>query len=383
MLELRTFDKHEVDESFLEWSKDKESRYLIQRAKSIDMLHDISTANIWIDCAMSEFIQEYLSENQIKNLREKLLEEFMDGVHLTAEQYEYLNVTSEELNKMIDKKHFQLSVNLLDSDFIQNVRLSSLNPSHWSCKVELCIADEIISEYMTVRNKLKKKRTEFLKQKSLATATKNDRFYNSRYTDAFSNEQKQRKRRLKHITKQIAEGLLLEPKRKERILKRITKLIKQSNIIKQELINQESMYGLMTHHELEKKRHPHSKLMLKKGQTKGSRRQTRAMLQASLQKFERNLLAIKKEEKRFKVDRNKVVKNINQKLFIGCYSTGPRHFSLKKGVSVKVLANSALFIQKCWRGYLARKKYGKGGRSRHALKMRKAAKQVINGRKFI
>lgn len=45
----------------------------------------------------------------------------MGGRYLTAEEHKYLNLTSEELNKMIDRPFYQKAVNCLETDYIQDV----------------------------------------------------------------------------------------------------------------------------------------------------------------------------------------------------------------------------------------------------------------------
>ena len=97
------------------------------------ILHKIGKASNYIDCGIQNFVQEILLDNQANNLRvrmflfqrltdkEKLLEEYMEGGGLTAAEHKYLNLTSEELNKMIDRIFYQKAVKQLESDYVEDV----------------------------------------------------------------------------------------------------------------------------------------------------------------------------------------------------------------------------------------------------------------------
>ena len=50
----------------------------------------------------------------------------MEGGGLSAAEHKYLNLTSEELNKMIDRLFYQRAVNHLESEYIEDVAVSEL-----------------------------------------------------------------------------------------------------------------------------------------------------------------------------------------------------------------------------------------------------------------
>ena len=86
-----------------------------------------------------------MKQNPTRDLREKVLKKHMDGRLLTDYEIKYLALTSESLNRFLDKKHYQKSLNFLTKDFVE--------------QVEMTIAEEIIGEYYKIKNRIKLKRT--------------------------------------------------------------------------------------------------------------------------------------------------------------------------------------------------------------------------------
>ena len=144
-------EKCVVRAQLIKWNKKKEKKFKKNRVDSRNIFHKLADASNYLDCGLSPFVQEVIKDNKANNLREKLLEEFMGGRYLTAEEHKYLNLTSEELNKMIDRPFYQKAVNCLENDYIEDI--------------ENCIADDILLNYMKIRKKLKNQRKKYLKRK--------------------------------------------------------------------------------------------------------------------------------------------------------------------------------------------------------------------------
>lgn len=236
----------------------------------------------------------------------------MDGIHLTKEEYNYLDLTSEELNKMIDKRYYQRKANLLDREFIHNV--------------EICIADEILSNYLKARNKVEKNRKKFLSLRSKKKAVENERFFKRMYETELSLAQKHKKKRVYDLMKKIIGQILESPEKMKKLQKKIQKVGTMFKEMKRDTQKLKTMYGLLTPNQLEHYRHPHSKVM-KKMNMKERRAKSSYIESRRTKKIRerRNSLIIKiqNEEKKFRVKRNTISKITDQNQFMKCYSGGP------------------------------------------------------------
>lgn len=140
------------------WNKRKENIYQHNKSYSKDWLkHSAPNKSVnYEDIGFSNFIQDILNNGQIKDLRDALLDKYMDGQWVTYKEIKYLDLTSEHLNMFQEKNIFKYAVQLLERECIEGI--------------EMMIGNEIIDEYNLVKKNVKDSR-----QKYLSNKNKNDR----------------------------------------------------------------------------------------------------------------------------------------------------------------------------------------------------------------
>lgn len=85
-------------------------------------------SSAFLDNGIGPIIQKTLNTGNSEKKRTLILERYMQGEWLTAEELRYLMLTSVSLEQFINKKYLQNIANLLDPKFIKNVKkLISLN----------------------------------------------------------------------------------------------------------------------------------------------------------------------------------------------------------------------------------------------------------------
>lgn len=232
-----------------------------------------------------------------------LLERYLDGLNLSKQEYKYLDLTSEELNKTVDKRHYQIRANLLDPDFIHNV--------------EVCIADEILTNYLKARKKVISNRKKFLSLRTKKKATSNERFFKKLYETELKPAQLHKKKRVYSLIKKTINQILQDPKKLKKLQLRIKKVAKLFKEMKRDTEKINTMHGEMTINQLEHFRHPHSKIFKKRGMRK--KRQSYSFTRRRNPAMDR----INKEEKKFRVKSSTISKLSGKEQFIKCFSTGP------------------------------------------------------------
>lgn len=105
----------------------------------------------FIDVANTDNYQKLKNSNAQTNLRDFLMEKFMDRQWISDEELRYLTYTSQFGQKFLDKPFFQQSV-------------TSISPGVKS-EVEMIIADGILDEYRSIKDKLLASRRKFLRIK--------------------------------------------------------------------------------------------------------------------------------------------------------------------------------------------------------------------------
>lgn len=147
-------DNRQENPSKYVWNKNKEQLYQSNKGRSKDWLqHSVPNKSVsFEDCGFSHFIQEILNNGQVKNLREKLLEKYIDGNWLTYKEIKYLDLTSEYLNMFLDKNIFKFAVQLLERECIDGI--------------EMMIGNEIIDEYNLLKKNIKDSRLNYLSKKN-------------------------------------------------------------------------------------------------------------------------------------------------------------------------------------------------------------------------
>jgi len=107
----------------IQWDQKREEEYQCLRVQAKDDLCAIARSVKYIDCGFSNCIQKVLNNDQVKDLRNQLLNRYMDGRSLTPQELKYLALTSETLNRFLDKKEYQHCADILEPEFISTVRL--------------------------------------------------------------------------------------------------------------------------------------------------------------------------------------------------------------------------------------------------------------------
>ena len=72
-------------------------------------------------------IRDLIDIDKSTNLREEILNKYIDGTALYPDELRYLTLTSPTLNKFLDKKEYQKQVNFLDPELIERIEFELVN----------------------------------------------------------------------------------------------------------------------------------------------------------------------------------------------------------------------------------------------------------------
>ena len=313
------------------------------------------------DAGMGSLIQRMVYKSRASELRDNILENYFDGKTLTEKEVQFLALTSQELNKFIDKEQYQRFVNRFSSDFIN--------------QLEINIAEQILSDYYDTRQVVFNKREQFLNnwntklKTKIAMASGSHQSSKSR-AELELNRQKQAMIKKKVITQFFggfsngSRFVSSEARNNSKSLhssstagwqkSSVERLNDSSGVRKQRSgsvprvykvhekmnkVTRSSLYGDVSDVWYYKARHPQSKLV---------------------PDFASGSLANHKKVAEDQMDkrvRSQEVKLKGQKTrFFFTYSAGPEGVKkLERRCGILNKRKAALLIQKCWRGYKARK----------------------------
>ena len=141
----------------IRWNDDKEEKFLADKKKALTNFYKIAKNPTYDDCGFARYTQKVLNDTDVKRLRVSLLDKVGDGQNLTEQELKYLELTSETLNRFLDKEEYQNATLMLDPDFLDYV----VSFDH---QLEVTVAEEILENYFLLRDKLKAARTKYMKQ---------------------------------------------------------------------------------------------------------------------------------------------------------------------------------------------------------------------------
>lgn len=311
-----------------------------------------------------------MPDKKNNNLRDQLLDKYMNGHWMTLEEIKYICMTSVTLNLFLNKKFYQKASDILDPDFIN--------------EIEINIADQITRSYYNIQDQVKDNRKIFLKRQNNEIHNKvyqmqryqekhcrnpimanhseaqSEQLLNTSYiklqTDQIrsimykaqvaknqgANEEKNSSPKRKK-----SNGIRFEYKKENWLTKRrsssnprILNSVKAKNQKDKFDFCNSVNFGRLSKKTLIHKQHPPSKILsFEQTYTDADKEQN------------------KKEESLYKLDRLCDEKFCNKKDFIRVNSTGPldREYRLRRPKDLIIRA--VLYIQKIFRGYLQRKQF--------------------------
>ncbi|EAS06131.2 IQ calmodulin-binding motif protein (macronuclear) [Tetrahymena thermophila SB210] len=134
-----------------EWSDELEKEFLNnKKLAKIIYSEDISVSN-WNQQGYLPLVQEYNLSNKKKMEREQLITNYQNGIWLTEKELKFIADTSSLLNKCIDQNYVQKIVNHISKDDVS--------------RLELSLAENIITNYQNMQNLIREQRLKFLKQR--------------------------------------------------------------------------------------------------------------------------------------------------------------------------------------------------------------------------
>lgn len=142
-----------------DWDDQKEAGF--HRAISSHKFGEIKEAKAphFFDIGMKDQWREIKKSSKMMNLRQFLLNKYMDRQWITDDELRYLTYSSKLGNRFLDRKLYQNIVNSISVDV--------------KSEVEMMIAEEILSDYYEIKNVLMKARREYLKEKYAKSRNEN------------------------------------------------------------------------------------------------------------------------------------------------------------------------------------------------------------------
>lgn len=104
-----------------QWTMENEKTFQEDKDKAKHLLHSLVNSSAFSENGLSQFVQNIINNDQAKDLREKLLNKYLDGNWMTIQEIKYLAMTSLTLNKFLDKKFYQNATDILEPEFIEGV----------------------------------------------------------------------------------------------------------------------------------------------------------------------------------------------------------------------------------------------------------------------
>ncbi|KAL4433519.1 hypothetical protein ABPG74_002916 [Tetrahymena malaccensis] len=140
-----------VNDDLPEWSEELEKEFLNnKKLAKIIYSEDISVSN-WNQQGYLPLVQEYNLSNKKKMEREQLITNYQNGVWLTEKELKFIADTSSLLNKCIDQSYVQKIVNHISKSDVS--------------RLELSLAENIITNYQNMQNLIREQRLKFLKER--------------------------------------------------------------------------------------------------------------------------------------------------------------------------------------------------------------------------
>ena len=285
---------------------------------------------------------------------------------MSVQELRYLAYTSETLSKFLDKDIYQHSVLMLDTNVVEDI--------------EMVIAEEIIDNYLHIRNYVKEARNGYLQEKNSDFHIKNGRSINNEIINTFQKNpselyrgiviQKAMKKQAIDTLDQIATTGRVQSARNIPN-KKYGGLIGNKNVVEDPddphhqaamrkldfekrnvwvpKMAHSTMYGKVTEKEYRHILHPQSKLLLKSEKIRLS--DIKHTLKGD------NKLDFKQIVDEYRLSRQSNPKLINNEKFLNAYSCGPlNRKSQNRKVNKETIIRAVITIQRFIRSFLAVKR---------------------------
>lgn len=133
-----------------EWDSYKENCFRTNRKSAKNLYNEEVKCSNFLSVAFLPLVQEtYLEEKKKKDRNIKLVK-YAEGEWLSSEELKFLADTNVLLNRCVDKKFLQDAVNIIDPEVLDNL--------------ELLLAENIIMNYESLRNTIKKARLQYIQE---------------------------------------------------------------------------------------------------------------------------------------------------------------------------------------------------------------------------
>ena len=338
----------------VDWDYAREKEFQSKKSRALSLFKDITSCASCNDIGLSAIIQGIVYKNRAGELRENIIQSYFDGQLLSEKEVQFLALTSQELNKFIDKDLYQKYVDLLSPEFIN--------------QLEINITEQILDDYYKAREVVSNKRERFLEEKNEATKKKivanTLDFLQKSSSPGLSFQRYQQKKVKKQIMKQLSGKSQVsvgdsrsrasssnKPKEDD-AGKPNSSLHKQtsschvpkvySDFKAKHKVSHSGLFGEVPDAEYYRMRHPTSKLI--------------PVTMANNKSSFNNIDELEKEQKEKRVLSSQTKPHGYRTTVYYAYSAGPRGIKrLEKRRKVVSKNRAATLIQKAWKGYIARK----------------------------
>ncbi len=332
----------------LDWSPAKEKHFQSKKSRALSLFKDITSCASCNDVGLSAIIQSIVYKNRAGELRENIIQSYFDGQLLSEKEVQFLALTSQELNKFIDKERYQKYVDLLSPEFIN--------------QLEINITEQILDDYYKAREVVSNKRERYLEHKNESTKKKIEKnsldFFDRTSKPGLSFQRHQQQSVKKQVMKQLAAKSQLSAGDSRSRASSANKPADDtahhkahrsyhvprvySDFRAKHRVSHSGLFGDVPDAEHYRLRHPPSKLV--PATTSLNKHTINDIKDLQRDQLDKRVLSTAPKPPGFKTT------------FYFAYSAGPQGIKrLEKRRKVLSKHRAATLIQKAWKGFLARK----------------------------
>ena len=337
----------------IEWNTVKEKQFQSKKTRALSLFKDITNSASCNDVGLSTIIQGIVYKNRAGELRENIIQSYFDGQLLSEKEVQFLALTSQELNKFIDKELYQKYVDLLSPEFVN--------------QLEINITEQILDDYYKAREVVSNKRERYLEEKNESTKKKIEKntldFFDRSSKPGLSFQRYQQKSVKKQIMKQLAAKShvsVADSRSRASSSKQTDPAADKPSATKHKAsrsfqaprvysdfqakhkVSHSGLFGEVPDAAYYRMRHPTSKII--------------PLTTANNRTSFNNIEELEREQRDKRVLSNQTKPPGYRTNFYYAYSAGPQGIKrLEKRRKIISKNKAALLIQKAWKGYIARK----------------------------
>jgi len=113
--------KKKIKNIKIRWNDRKELLFQNDKKRAVNNFHNVARNPTYHDCGFARYTEKVLNDTDVKRLRSTILEKVNDGLKPSEQELKYLELTSETLNRFLDREEFKNALMMLDPDFIDYV----------------------------------------------------------------------------------------------------------------------------------------------------------------------------------------------------------------------------------------------------------------------